>query len=44
MFVMVICAMSVSLTMLVLSLYHRSPSDAPALLSTPVPTWVSLHH
>jgi len=38
-FVMMICAISVSVTMLVLSVYHHAPSHAAAVI-TPVPHWV----
>ena len=39
-FVMLICAISVSVTMLVLCVYHQASSH-PASACTPVPPWVS---
>jgi len=38
-FVMLICAISVSVTMLVLCIYHQAPSHA-AVACTPLPRWV----
>jgi len=41
-FVMLICAISVSLTMLVLSVYHQAHQSHSAVVCTPVPHWVCL--